>query len=160
MYGSWKEVTVEQFQLARQAWEAYAGSNPEALVFLLKRDISALPYLYRAILCHLRRFPSVRNGLSAVQEAILEGVANGIVQPVSLFAQISNQFNDLGMGVVQFWAELDELVHAEHPVIELEGGRLPDYSGNLDSDSLRYVRIRPTSLGCELLQGRADYVHV
>ncbi|GAB7055632.1 MULTISPECIES: hypothetical protein [unclassified Paenibacillus] len=102
----------------------------------------------------------MRNGLSAVQEAILEGVANGIVQPVSLFAQISNQFNDLGMGDVQFWAELDELVHAEHPVIELEGGRLPDYSGNLDSDSLRYVRIRPTSLGCELLQGRADYVHV
>ncbi|WP_235594178.1 hypothetical protein [Paenibacillus naphthalenovorans] len=124
---------------------------------MLKRDISALPYLYRAILCHLRRFPSVRN---AVQEAILEGVANGIVQPVFLFAQISNQFNDLGMGVVQFWAELDELVHAEHPVIELEGGRLPDYSGNLDSDFLRYVRIRPTSLGCELLQGRADCVHV
>ncbi|GCL73744.1 hypothetical protein PN4B1_36860 [Paenibacillus naphthalenovorans] len=42
----------------------------------------------------------------------MKGVANGIVQPVSLFAQISNQFNDLGMGDVQFWAELDELVHA------------------------------------------------
>jgi hypothetical protein len=62
--GQWHEVTAAELHLAAKAWEAYVSSDPTKIErFLRDEDLSPLPFLQPALLCHLRRFPSVSNGL-------------------------------------------------------------------------------------------------
>ena len=66
-----QEVTPAQLALARDAWAAYASSDPARVAALLDRDTSALPFLAGAMRRHLEELPSARNGLSRTENAIL-----------------------------------------------------------------------------------------
>ncbi|TVY09380.1 DUF1835 domain-containing protein [Paenibacillus cremeus] len=157
LLGSWREVSADQLHLAREAWFAYAGDNPTALVQLLQKDLTALPFLRSALLCHLQRYPSVTNGLNALETAVLSLVLQSLNTPISLFQQIGNLFLDYGLGDVQFWAILEEMRGGEHPLLVIDGPTLPNYGAHVDYQSLQQTKVYSTELGQQALRGESDY---
>jgi hypothetical protein len=71
------DVTAREFEAARQAWQAWQATTPEACFDLLGRDLSALPLLRPALLDLLEELPSGATGLGATEMRLLELVARG-----------------------------------------------------------------------------------
>src|SRR4030095_5464761 len=65
-------LAPSQLRLGDSAWQAYCSSDPTAIENLLQTDTTALPFLETALRAHLKRFPSVRNGLGHVEARGLE----------------------------------------------------------------------------------------
>ena len=80
---------------------------------LLEEDLSAIPFLKKALPAHTARFPSIQNGLSAIQQQILELIRDDEVSILSLFQNVSDQASHYGLGDLQFWGILDGLCTAE-----------------------------------------------
>ena len=70
-------VSQEIIALATRAWDAASSPDPLSLSAMLASDTSALPQLHRTLICHLSRFPSVKNGLGRVENLVLEIAASG-----------------------------------------------------------------------------------
>ncbi|MCZ8523548.1 MULTISPECIES: DUF1835 domain-containing protein [Paenibacillus] len=158
LMNTWKAVSEDQIELAVRAWDAYAGNNPMKLVELIEGHSGKLPFLQRAFECHLRRLPSLHNGLSAVQECALRLIQEGVVQPESLFGKVSEIWLDYGLGDVQFWGLLRELAACEQPLIGIKGGELPGYGQQPRGLSLEGIHIGLTPFGRNVLSMEADHV--
>jgi hypothetical protein len=111
-----REVSSAEKNLAAEAWAAYCSSNPQELVNFLEKDTSALPFLKAALLKHLARFPSVRNGLGRIENKALELIANGVNEFQSLFPVFGNAEPVYGLGDAQFWNDLQRMIKVKHPL--------------------------------------------
>ncbi|AFH59290.1 DUF1835 domain-containing protein [Paenibacillus caseinilyticus] len=160
LMGTWEEVTGEQLELAVRAWNVYAGDNPAELFEFIRGDTAGLPFLKRALECHLKRLPSLHNGLSAVLESALIGIRYGIDSPAALFLKISDQWLDYGLGDVQFWRELNDAARCEKPLIVRRGGALPGFGNDNTGASVKEIRLSLTPFGETVLAGKADQVAV
>ncbi|UUZ91134.1 DUF1835 domain-containing protein [Paenibacillus sp. P25] len=156
LLGQWREITEEQLLLGSEAWRAYASDDPKELELLLQRGTSVLPYLRNAFLCHLQRFPSVHNGLSAVQQAALQFIRGGVIRPIPLFQSVGDTFLEYGLSDAVFMSLLKELAACEHPLIEVKGTPLPDYRHS--GESLSYSSITLTPFGQQVLTGHEDHI--
>src|ERR1051326_8719085 len=58
-----KVVSAEQLNTAQAAWQAYGSPDPRDVVSFLRTDTSALPLIGPALQRHMKRLPSVQNGL-------------------------------------------------------------------------------------------------
>jgi hypothetical protein len=123
LISTWEPVTEEQKQLAVMAWKAFTSSNPTELIGLLKGNLAPLPFLKDALLCHLRKFPSVKNGLSQVQQRTLEQLVEGKKDFITLFNDIMNYIPEYGIGDSQYLNCLGNL-EEETPMIKT-GRKLP-----------------------------------
>ena len=72
-----KEITEREMKLGRSAWQAYCSPDPTAIERLLETEASALPFLAAALRAHLKRFPSVSNGLGAIENKVLKLIESG-----------------------------------------------------------------------------------
>ncbi|MCR2805189.1 DUF1835 domain-containing protein [Paenibacillus soyae] len=159
LLGSRIPVSDGMLRLGSRLWEAYASSEPAALMRLLESDTSTLPYADAAFRAHLARLPSSRNGLGSIEQATLEAVASGIGQPIPLFQEVSGRLSLLGLGDLEYWHWLSGMIGREAPLLEpLEeaplrlpgyGGPAPDFSG---------AALRMTALGQDVLAGRMDWL--
>ncbi|MBD2870246.1 DUF1835 domain-containing protein [Paenibacillus arenilitoris] len=155
--GTWSEIGERQLQLGRKAWEAYASRTPQPLAALLPKDTSALAFLHDAFLLHLRRFPSVHNGLGIVEQTTLELLQAGVDRTLELFRRTGDRLNGLGLGDIQYWRVLRLLAEAEHPMLIVEGdGRFPGLHDAPGDFLTRRVRLTP--LGAKLASGEADWI--
>ncbi|WP_282938877.1 DUF1835 domain-containing protein [Paenibacillus sp. RC67] len=155
--GSWLPVSDEQLRLSHRAWAAYASRDPRAIIDLLEQDTSELPFLESAMKCHLERFPSLRNGLSRVEQLTLEGIGKGLDRLPLLFEQISDAVSEYGIGDVQYWGYLKGLHSVVDPIIEVRGPRLPDYTSRGPIDFDQWI-IKLTSYGQKVMSGKEDFV--
>lgn len=147
LHHTWLPVEEVQHRLASKVWQAYSASEPLALAALMEEDLSALPYLKKALTAHTARFPSIQNGLSAIQQQILALLGDGEVTILSLFHNVSRLASDYGLGDLQFFGILDGLWHCEHPLIQVIGGeRLPKYGEKWPLQFEDY-RVKMTELG-------------
>lgn len=117
--------------LAR-AWEAYADADPRALVPL----VATFPW----ILLHLERFPHARDGLSAVERAILDALREGSLSFHDLYARVAQQFPASKYGLTDM--EVGRLLRQLAPLVEVE----PSGRATLLDE------------GREVLEGRGDRV--
>jgi hypothetical protein len=67
-------ITLKRIQFARKAWELYGASNPILLFRFAKGHMRSAPVLCNALLRQLEQYPSVHNGLSVSEEALLREV--------------------------------------------------------------------------------------
>lgn len=95
--------------LAR-AWEAYASADPRALVPL----VAPFPW----IRLHLERFPHARDGLSAVERAILRALRDGSLSFHDLHARVAQQFPASNYGLTDM--EVGRLLRQLAPLVEVE----------------------------------------
>src|SRR5262245_43499303 len=146
-------VTAEQTDLAQRAWHACSSSNPRDIEILLSQETTTLPFLRRALQLHLRRFPSVKNGLGRIEQTALECIASGATQFPQLFKTWSKPEAGYGLGDAQLWDALIRLVHCRPPLLRLDGN---DYGLSENYEHLSKVEFTLTEAGHAVLQGAND----
>lgn len=101
-------LTEEDWQLALEAWKAYSHGDPLALETISHRRSPGLPYLGEALQAHLRRLPSMTNGLNAVEHFFLDRLALGKTRERELYHQFWDELKIYGFGDFQLdhYAEL------------------------------------------------------
>ncbi|MDR6553514.1 DUF1835 domain-containing protein [Paenibacillus qinlingensis] len=158
LHGTELPVSEKQHAIACKVWRAYSASEPLPMASLLEEDLSALPFLKKALEVHLARFPSMQNGLSAIQQLTLELIRDDEVLILSLFQSLTEQLSHYGLGDLQFFGILDGLWHCEYPLVQVLGGdKLPKYNESWPAQ-FENVRVKITELGKLILTDKQDHV--
>jgi Domain of unknown function (DUF1835) len=147
-------VTVGQTELAGRAWNACSSSNPQEIEMLLAQDTTPLPFLRSALHLHLRRFPSVRNGLGHMEQMALEFIAHGVNRFPKLFRKWSAAEPGYGLGDAQLWDALIRLVECGQPLLRLDGNKGLGFSENYPH--LSELAFTLTETGRSILEGKHD----
>ncbi len=71
LYKNKKELTQDDIEYADYVWQLYCSNNPMRLENLTDFDDYQFDYLGSAIKSHLKRFPSITNGLNNMENNIL-----------------------------------------------------------------------------------------
>ena len=147
-------VSQETIALATRAWDAVSSPNPLNQSAMLASDTSALPQLHRTLICHLSRFPSVKNGLGRVENLVLEIAASGKQRFKDLFPAFSARVPEYGFGDDHVWTSIRRLATARIPFLTLS------FPASESRESSRFIEaeVTPTSVGLDALAGKADYV--
>jgi len=153
------DVTEDDFEAARAAWEAYRAPTPELCVALLSGDFPTYPFLKPAMEDLLAELPSPSTGLGATEMRLLDLIAKGHNRTKELF---------------QPGGLLDKRVYDQWelgPVLEgLASGPMPAVAG-LDpklatlarhdargrNAAYRRSRLSLTEFGKAVLEGREDF---
>lgn len=147
-------VTPEQIELAERAWNACCSSNPREIELLLAGDTSALPFLRPALGLHLRRFPSVRNGLGHMEQMALECIARGVTRFSEIFKQWSAAEPGYGLGDAQLWDVLHRMVECGRPLLVFDGKNGLGFEENYPQ--LSHSSFTLTDTGRKVLEGKRD----
>jgi hypothetical protein len=121
----------------------------------MESDLAAMPFLKRALLKHLQRFPATENGLGRVGNVLLELVAKDQRNFRSLFPAFSRREPDYGFGDAQVYLEMKRLVEASTPLLKSEGAT---NHGALDSAQMLLSSFEITEHGKAVLAGEDDFV--
>lgn len=152
------EIKGPQMKLGSSAWQAYCSPNPTAIEELLATDMSPLPFLAAAFRAHLSRFPSVTNGLGAIENTGLGLIKSGSSNFTDLFSRFGEAQSLYGLGDAQFWLALRRMSVARQPMVTT-GGLNGTYSGwTLTPSKLQNVSFKITDVGESVLRGEADFV--
>ena len=152
------QISDSESKTAARAWAAYCSSDPRAIATLLNEDTSSMPYLHLALLLHLARFPSVRNGLGRIENRALELISRGTVDFKSLFPMFAKSEPVYGLGDSQFWSELKRLSDSSNPVINISG--FDDKTGAFNSDQFHQARLELTETGRAVLAAELDFLRL
>ena len=121
LFESRAAVTPSMLNAARQAWLAYTSSDAEPLNALLARDTPELPFLRDGMTLHASRFPSVRNGLGAIEQQALELVSTGATDFSALFETLNARVPRFGFGDSEVWQILQGIAWCAVPLVTLTG---------------------------------------
>ena len=111
------DVTAAQLEVGARAWQAYASSDASALISLRDSDTSALPFLGRAIVNHLQRFPWTQSGIGRLERTALQLVADGRGDFKRLFHDFACREGEYGFGDAQVYLVLKRMVDAPRPLL-------------------------------------------
>jgi|SRR5882672_3467583 len=149
------EVSQAQLGLGSETWHAYSSPEPAELLSLLESDLSAMPFLKRALTKHLQRFPSIANGLGRVENVGLELVAKGYRDFKSSFPAFARRESEYGFGDAQFYLELKRLADAPTPLLTLSNAGT---GSTLEPAQIFFSSFEITELGRAILDGSQDFV--
>ena len=129
-------LTQDDVEYADYVWQLYCSDNPIRLQNLTDFSIYNFDYLWEAIQAHLKRFPSIKNGLNQVENNILTLAAERKLKTKSelITTAITNQ-GIYGFGEVQY----DRLVTKLKPLFT------------------NFNPVRLTKKGKEILEGKTSY---
>jgi hypothetical protein len=145
-------VREAQYQLASRAWSTFRASDPRALESLLGDDLSALPYLARALRRLLEELPSTTDGLSRSERRLLELTAAGPIDVFTAFPLMSEGEDAYYITDGSLRQMLEDLGSAPSPLIFIDG--------TFDDRPLPDAVITITDTGRTVLAGQADRVRL
>ncbi|TCI92763.1 DUF1835 domain-containing protein [Tenacibaculum sp. M341] len=111
LYSNRATLTKDDIEYADYIWQLYCSDSPLRLETVHKFNPSS-PFIYLpdAIKAHLLRFPSIENGLNAVENEIIETVASKTFDSKNeLIRELLNNQTVYGFGDVQYANKLNEL---------------------------------------------------
>jgi len=158
LFGTRQRVTDGELKLGAAAWRSYCAPEPTFVEALLELDTSSLPFLREALLAHLARFPSVRNGLGNIENHALALVDKGLENFGELFSQFGKEDPVYSLGDFQFWLALKQMALAQRPLLVFANGQ--SIQDPIDSARVRETRVALTSEGKAVLQGEADFLNL
>ena len=94
LYENKKVLSQSDIEYADYVWQLYCSDNPIRLENLTDFDNYQFNYLGEAIQAHLKRFPSIKNGLNAIENRVLEVATEK--RPKSKKALLSNILQNQG----------------------------------------------------------------
>lgn len=150
------EITGSELNTGARAWTAYCSSDPRDISRLIEEDTSSLPFLKPALLLHLARFPSLRNGLGRVENRALELISQGPTDFKTLFPKFGKIEPAYGMGDWQLWKELKRLSDVREPLIAITGP--DDQTSVFKSERFHNAHLELTETGRAVLAGEPDFV--
>ncbi|WP_313999855.1 DUF1835 domain-containing protein [uncultured Paenibacillus sp.] len=141
---------------AAEAWQCFASIDPQLLEkWLVKRAPSETAQMMaQAMRFHLRRFPSIRNGLGAVERETLSLLCHGPARPDELFRRIGDAFPIYGLGDLSYWSYLKRMESAGMLVIQGDQP-LPGFKSVGPPDFDMWLVIL-AAYGTRLLAGQSD----
>ena len=150
-----QEASPAQLHLGSKAWEAYSSPDPADLLPLMNSDLSAIPFLKRALIRHIQRFPSTKNGLGRIENVCLELIAQGYRTFKSLFPAFVRRESEYGFGDAQLYLELKRMTEASAPLLtSSNAAREP----TMDPAKMLLSSFELTQLGRAALDGDQDFV--
>lgn len=99
----------EDFQLARELWQAYKNQDLLSLTQLAERKSICFPHLKEACLAHIERF-AVDGALSRPERVLTDILQKGEMDFYKVFGQFSEQEGVYGFGDLQLKPIYDKLV--------------------------------------------------
>lgn len=146
-------ISRKQIELARRAWELYSGPDPMLLFNFARRQIKTAPLICDALVCQLENYPSVRNGLSFSEQALLQEVERqgSIVRSAGHVLANDDKFRT---GDVELFDSLLAFLTCEIPLIEPTEGS-PKIASFAE---FRKLSVRLSTAGRDVLSGRMDNV--
>lgn len=152
-FSSRSAIPPGQMANARRAWGLYCGSNPMLVLQFAKKHEKSLPILSKALLCQLEQYPSVKNGLSFSEEALLreiEARRNG----VRAVGYVLGNDDNYRTGDDELFQSIFRFLCSEVPLIETSEKELP-----LNSFAdFRKLELRLSAAGVDVLSGKADQI--
>lgn len=121
LFESRTAVTPSMLATARDVWSAYTNADPRGLNRFLARDASELPFLREGLTLHAARFPSVTNGLGAIEQRLLALIAGGANDFSTVFGALSEDVPRLGFGDSEIFRTLQAMAARAVPLITLTG---------------------------------------
>ncbi|HEX8360085.1 MAG TPA: DUF1835 domain-containing protein [Longimicrobium sp.] len=153
LLGTREAITPRQLDLGRRTWRALTEDGPPGVESLVREeDLSSLPFLGAALRRFLEELPDVESGVSRIERAVLEGVRDGITDPVKLFRAVHDTDDVFFIGDSSLWHYIRVMMAGPHPLLAAEpspgGGPAP------------FGALSLTAAGHDVLAGRADRVRL
>lgn len=105
------ELTQDDIEYADYIWQLYCSDSPLRLETIYKfNPMSPFKYLSEAIEMHLKRFPSIENGLNSVENFIIETAHD--TNPTSKNQLVGNLLRNqqiYGFGDMQYFKKIETL---------------------------------------------------
>ncbi|MDO5608352.1 MAG: DUF1835 domain-containing protein [Capnocytophaga sp.] len=95
-------LTTDDVEHADYVWQLYCSESPLALEKQAKNTTTNLSALPTAIQLHLKRFPSVTNGLNIVENNILQTAISFNGNKAELITELSQHNPQLGFSIAQY----------------------------------------------------------
>ncbi len=156
LFPSRHEVSSGELKLATAGWAAYRSPDPTEIEKLLEGDTSAMPFLRPALEAHLRRFPSMLNGLGGIENTALRLIQSGVKKSTLLFPAFFDAEPAFGLGDFQFWLALKGVSDTREPLLQIAEGT--GAGQRLSSKEIRDSSFEITEVGKAVLTGEADFV--
>ena len=150
-----EEASPAQMQLGSKAWQAYCSPDPAELLPLINSDLAALPFLRRALIKHIQRFPSTTNGLGRIESIGLELITGGYVRFRSLFPAFARREPDYGFADAQLYLEMKRLAEGPAPLLMLNN---TGKKATRDPVQILLASFEITELGKAVRKGDEDFV--
>jgi hypothetical protein len=147
-------VTEQQYATATRAWQAFRSTDPRAIERVLAEDLSALPFLGRALARHLEQFPGVADGLSRTERRLLHLAADEAIAVHRAFVHVSEDEDAFYIGDTSFWDAITELASTTPALLDVSVPLTPM------TDRLPDATIALTAAGRDVLRGAADRVQL
>ena len=138
-------ITADMVALARDAWRAYASSDPTALNRFLTMNPREFPFLSEGLLLHATRFPSMRNGLGIIEQRILEFIEEGAADFEALFNRFSRAQPRFGFGDSEVKRHLRALASRKVPLATI-----------IEAEHVSKIAVGITEQGMAVLRGGDD----
>jgi hypothetical protein len=152
LLGTRERIAPRQLDLGRRTWHALAAEHPAAVEALVdEEDLTPLPFLKAALLRFLQELPDRESGLGRIERAVLEGVRDGITDPVKLFRAVGAADDVFFIGDLTLWHCIWMMAAGPQPLLtgEPRAGNGPAPFGALAL----------TAAGRAVLEGTADRIH-
>jgi RNA polymerase sigma factor (sigma-70 family) len=144
-------ITDEMIALGRDAWTAYTASDPREIELFLERDLTALPFLGRALRRHLEEYPGVDDGLSRTERHLLALVHDGVVEPRAVWRALHDAEDCYYIADSWLLRLLESLAGPPAPLVVVNGNMAALLTAAKSTLSL-------TPLGEAVLRGRTDWL--
>ncbi|QTD38186.1 DUF1835 domain-containing protein [Polaribacter batillariae] len=105
------ELSQDDIEYADYIWQLYCSDSPLRLEKIhLFNPMSPFKYLTKALEAHLRRFPSIENGLNNVENFVLETAnKNTLLSKNQLVKQLLTNQKTFGFGDIQYEHNIHKL---------------------------------------------------
>lgn len=134
------DLTQDDIEYADYIWQLYCADSPLRLETVYKfNPMSPFKYLANALEAHLKRFPSVNNGLNNIENTILSTASsNKLVSKKELIGQLLKDQETLGFGDLQYehhTNKLQKLFSSFNPVkLSAKGKKVLENQTNFYSE--------------------------
>jgi hypothetical protein len=153
LFGTREPITERQLELGRRTWHALAAEHPAAVeALMVEEDLTPLPFLRPALRRFLEELPDRESGLGRIERAVLEGVRDGITDPVRLFRAVHDADDVFFIGDTSLWHCIRMMAAGPHPLLAI-APRSGDGPAPFGALAL-------TDAGRDVLGGTADRVRL
>jgi hypothetical protein len=121
LYESRPAVTPAMTRIAAAVWRAYTSSDPTTLNEWITRDTPEFPFLRDGLTLHASRFPSLDQGLGAIEQRALKLIASGFNDFATLFDRLNLEVPRFGFGDAEVFRHLQGMAWRAVPLITLTG---------------------------------------
>jgi hypothetical protein len=150
-----RPLTEPHLALAAALWADLTAPTPEAIAGRIEKPDDRLPYAASALARFLEELPAPGSGLGRTEQAILDGIAAGVVRPGRLFHAVLAREEAAFMGDLSFFRLLDDLASCDVPLI---AGLAPPGTAEDDAERFADAELELTAAGKDVLAGDKDHV--